>query len=83
MDKKTEIFNRLLNILKNNDDLTPRIPLHEITYETRLSADCGFDSLVLMSILYELQETYPDLDEYTILEVKTFNDLIEKIANKI
>ncbi len=82
MDRKAEVFKQLLNILNSSEDLTPRIPISEITFDTRLSADCGFDSLVLMSILYELQETYPDLDEYTILEVKTFNDLIEKIVSK-
>ena len=82
MDKKSETLNLIISIIGNNEDLSPRIPINEITLSTRLNADCGYDSLALMSILYELQDAYPELDENTILEVKTFNDLIENIVNK-
>ncbi len=82
MEKKIEIFNLIIAIISKNEDLLPRIPIAEVALSTSLSADCGFDSLALMSILYELQETYPALNENIILEVKTFNDLIDNIIDK-
>lgn len=80
MSDRSEIFNTIIGILGKNEDLLPRIPMTEVKPDSQLGADCGFDSLALMSILYELQETYPSLDEEAITGVKTINDLIDNIS---
>lgn len=63
---KEKSFEEIVSIIERCDDLDPLLPVDSITPETHFQEDLGFDSLALMSILYELQEAYPGLDETEI-----------------
>ena len=67
------------NIIKENEDLEPRIKLQNITLNTSLGNDLGFDSLGVMSVVYELQEIFPDLDENLMNDWKTIKDIFDSV----
>ncbi len=51
------------SIIANNPDLNCRIAAERIEPEMSFRRDLGMDSLGLMSLLYELQESHSTLDE--------------------
>ena len=68
-------------ILEGNPDLEPKIPVASITPETRFREDLGFDSLAMVSLLYELQETLPHLEETVIIKWNKISDCIQSMKN--
>ena len=74
-----EIIELIKKIIKENEDLTPKISADDITGTTSFQNDLGFDSLGLMSITYELQEEYSQLDEEEMSNWKIVNDLVNAI----
>jgi acyl carrier protein len=68
------------NILETCEDLNPKISIDKVNKDSLLSTDLGFDSLALMSLVYELQEKHPDIDEAKALEWKTINDCLKAIS---
>lgn len=67
------------NILENNEDLEIQLKPFEIKPEHEYRADLGLDSLGLMTLAFELQEKYPDLDETAIADWRTVGDSMETL----
>jgi acyl carrier protein len=68
------VLSLIIEILSRTPDLRTRIPPSDITLRTRFKEDLGFDSLALMSLAFELQEHYPELDEMQIATWVTVED---------
>lgn len=66
-------------ILSENSDFGCRLESQEITPQHQIQKDLGLDSIGLMSLIYELQEKYPDLDEEQMTNWTTVQDLINAI----
>ncbi|MBL6988184.1 MAG: acyl carrier protein [Bacteriovoracaceae bacterium] len=75
-----EILKKVIEVIEDNEDLNPKISISEITFASRFKEDLGFDSLALMSLVYELQEFYPDLDEMVISQWSTLQDCTEHLT---
>jgi acyl carrier protein len=75
----TKMFDLIIKIIGESEDLEPLIPLADIKPETLIQEDLGFDSLALMSIVYELQEIYEDLDETEMANWNTISDIADKL----
>jgi acyl carrier protein len=75
-----EVFDQVLKVINDSEDLNPKIDVSEIKIEMDFKADLGFDSLALMSLVYELQEIYPDLDEMEIAGWQTVLDCTKYIS---
>ena len=75
--QREHALNKIRKVIEKSEDLDPLIPLKDISYETKFSEDLGFDSLALMSILYELQEENPNINESEINNWKTLNNCVE------
>lgn len=82
MDQSDAIFKKIVAIIANSSDLESKLPVEELTKNTHLSFDLGYDSIALMSLLYELQESYSRVDENDIVGIKTINDLISNVIKK-
>ena len=67
----------LKNIIRENEDLSPRINVDDIGPETKFSEDMGFDSMAMMSLVYELQDKFPDLDETEVVGIETVEALLK------
>ena len=74
-----EILKLIKKIITENEDITPKIPVNDICGTTSFQNDLGFDSLSLMAITYEVQESYTQLNEEQMSDWKVVNDLIEAI----
>jgi len=72
----TENLELIKAIIKSSDDLNPRIAIDEVTMTSKFSDDMGFDSMAMMSLIYELQEKYPDLDETKAIEMRSVETLL-------
>jgi acyl carrier protein len=66
-------------IIEVNDDLEIQISASEIKPEHEYRTDLGLDSLGLMTLAFELQEKYPDLDETAIADWITVGDSIKTL----
>ena len=77
--EKTELLKKVVNVIQENDDLDCPIAAENISLESKFQDDLQFDSLARMSLVYELQETYPDLDETEIDNWNTIGDLVNKL----
>jgi len=73
------IFEKVLSVIEKCEDLNPKVNLKEIRQEMEFKADLGFDSLALMSLVYELQEAYPELDEMAIADWSTIDDCVKHL----
>ncbi len=63
-----ETLKKITDIIAKNDDLNSDISPELIQLNHSFKHDLCFDSISLMSLAYELQEEYPDLDEMSISE---------------
>jgi acyl carrier protein len=75
------ILRRVVTIIGDNPDYRPRVPVAQITLATRFRDDLGFDSLAMMALAYELQESYPDLDEMAIASWTTVEDCVNHLRS--
>jgi acyl carrier protein len=70
---------RIREIIGGNRDYRLRMSPEDVTMDTRFREDLGFDSIALMSLVYELQETYPELDELIIAKWRTVSDCVRTV----
>lgn len=75
MAQSLEHFRR---IILEAEDLDCLLAPEAIAPESHLKNDLGFDSIALMSIVYELQEIYEDLDESHMADWKTVQDVLDE-----
>jgi acyl carrier protein len=77
-DKYTAELDLIKKLLAANPDLEPKMAIDAIVLETRFREDLGFDSLAIVSLFYELQETYTHLEE---IEVTRWNKILDCIQS--
>ncbi len=75
----SKLFDLIVKIIGSNEDLEPLIPVSDIKPDTKIQEDLGFDSLAMMSIVYELQEIYEDLDETEMANWNLISDIVKKL----
>lgn len=75
----TSHLNTIRSIIENTEELDSKLPTSKIELETKFRDDLGFDSIQLMTFVYELQEHYPDLDEMSITDWLTVKDCVTTI----
>ncbi len=75
-------LNLIKNILSANPDLKPKIPVESIAATTKFRAEMGFDSLAMASLFYELQDTYPHIDESEIQKWETIADCVKSLRQE-
>ncbi len=66
----------LFDVLKNTEDLNLITPVESLTLNHRLKEDIGMDSIQTVSVLYELEEKYPHLDEQMVSNWQTIRDIL-------
>jgi acyl carrier protein len=66
-------------IIDENEDLGCRLKSSEITENHLIQKDLGLDSIGLMSLIYDIQDVYPDLDETLMTNWQSLKDLIEEM----
>ena len=77
---KEELLDKMITVIEEHEDLELLLPLEDLKFESELKADLGFDSIGLMSLVYELQELYPDFDGTNIYKWNTLGDIVEDLA---
>ena len=77
---KEELLNRMITIIEEHEDLEPLLPPEDLKFESELKEDIGFDSIALMSLVYELQELYPDFDGTSIYKWNTLGDIVDDLS---
>jgi len=70
----------MLTIIEEHEDLEPLLPLEDLKFESELKEDLGFDSIALMSLVYELQELYPNFDVANIYNWNTLGDIVDDLS---
>lgn len=78
--RREEIFNKMITIIEEHEDLEPLLPIKDLKFESGLKEDIGFDSIALMSLVYELQELYPNFDGISIYEWNTLGDIVDDLS---
>jgi acyl carrier protein len=73
----------LYEVLKNTEDINLMTPLEKISLDHRLKADLGMDSIQTVSVLYELETTYPHLTEQMIPLWKTIRDVLQSMDEDV
>ena len=79
MDRE-KVLNRMITIIEEHEDLEPLLPLEDLKFDSELKEDIGFDSIALMSLVYELQELYPDFDGTSIYKWNTLGDIVDDLS---
>ncbi len=69
----------VIRILSRSDDFRSKVPPTSITGSMRFREDLGLDSLALLSLLYELQETHPGLLESELGSWTTVDDVVRSV----
>lgn len=76
-----QALNTIKTILAEIPDMKPKIPVAQITLETRFRQDMGFDSLAMASLYYELEERYPHLQEADMRNWMQVKDCAQSILS--
>ena len=77
---KEELLDKMITIIEEHEDLEPLLPPEDLRFESELKEDIGFDSIALMSLVYELQELYPDFDGTSIYKWNTLGDIVDDLS---
>jgi acyl carrier protein len=72
-------FEILKQVISDCEDLNPRVKTADLKPEHLFQENLGLDSLALMTLAYELQEHYPDLDETSIIEWNKIQDCLDTL----
>ncbi|MES2856343.1 MAG: phosphopantetheine-binding protein [Bdellovibrionota bacterium] len=79
---EAKAFENLKSIMSSISDLKLRIPVSSITLEHVLRKDLGFDSIVLFSVLMELEASYPHITEEIASKWLTIDDCVKSMVNE-
>ena len=77
--KRKLILNEIKKIIASAEELQTSIALGDITETYLVYDDLGYDSMALMTLAYELQETHEHIDEMAINNWKTISDVINDV----
>ena len=77
---KEELLDKMITIIDEHEDLEPFLPLEDLKLESELKADLGFDSIALMSLVYELQELYPNFDGTSLYKWNSLGDIVDDLS---
>jgi acyl carrier protein len=78
---KEEILDKMITVIEEHEDLEPLLPIEDLKFESELKEDIGFDSIALMSLVYELQELYPNFEGTSIYKWNTLGDIVDDLSN--
>ncbi len=76
-----KIIDQIQQLITENSDLKSRVVPADIGADTEWSRDMGFDSLAMLSLVYELQDLYPDLEETLLSTWTTVADAVKDIID--
>ena len=77
---KTELLDKMIAIIDEHEDLESLLPVEDLKFESELKADLGFDSIALMSLIYELEELYPNFDGTSLYKWNTLGDIVDDLS---
>ena len=77
---KEELLDKMIMIIEEHEDLEPLLPIEDLKFGSELKADLGFDSIALMSLVYELEELYPNFDGTSIYKWNTLGDIVDDLS---
>jgi len=77
---KAELLDKMITIIEEHEDLEPLLPLEDLKFESEIKADLGFDSIGLMSLVYELEELYPNFDGTNLYKWNTLGDIVDDLS---
>ena len=76
LQREKRISCRALGLILELDDAC----LEDLKFESELKEDIGFYSIALMSLVYELQELYPNFDGTSIYKWNTLGDIVDDLS---
>ncbi len=79
MTDRSLILSKIKHIIKSSQDLAQNVNVDELTENSQFKNDLYYDSLAMMSLVYELQAVYPSLEEEKALNWKRVADCIDTI----
>ena len=77
---KEELLDKMITIIAEHEDLEPLLPREDLNFESKLQEDRGFDCIALMSLVYELQELYPNFDGTSIYKWNNLGDIVDDLS---
>ena len=77
---KEKLLDKMITIIEEHEDLEPLLPLEDLKFESEIKADLGFDSIGLMSLVYELEELYPNFDGTNLYKWNTLGDIVDDLS---
>ena len=77
---KEEFLNKMLTIIEDHEDIEPLLSMEDLRFDSELKEDLGFDSIALMSLIYELQELYPTFDITNMYKWNTLGDIVDDLS---
>ena len=77
---KEELLDKMITIIEEHEDLEPLLPIEDLKFESEIKADLGFDSIGLMSLVYELEELYPNFDGTNLYRWSTIGDIVDDLS---
>ena len=77
---REQILSTLINIAKDKLELD----FNNVDVNMRVVEDLGLNSLTIFDFIYEMEKTFHiELDEKSLLKVKTVSDMIELIRKNL
>ncbi|MBK9294998.1 MAG: hypothetical protein IPM57_11265 [Oligoflexia bacterium] len=80
--QKEVLLNYIKNIILANPDLKSALSTREITLQSTINDDLGFDSILSIAFLCELQSEYAYLNEIHLSKWRTLEDCIDTILKE-
>ena len=77
---KEELLDKMITIIDEHEDLEPLLPREDLNFESKLKEDLGFDSIALMSLVYELEELYPNFDGTSLYKWNSLGDIVDDLS---
>lgn len=82
MNEKNILLNKIIEIIQNNPDLKATLNTCNITLASTLNDDLGFDSIMSIAFLCELQTEHTFLNEFHLAKWQTLEDCIVSIMKE-
>lgn len=74
-------LDHFLQILTNVEDLNPKMPINNISFNSRFKEDLGFDSLAMMILFVELQQISPSLQVESLSNWSRVEDCLQDMES--
>ena len=78
--QKQKLLNIILTIIEEHEDIDSLLSMEDLKFESKLQEDLGFDSIAIMSLVYELQELYLNFDIVNMYKWNTLGDIVDELS---